>query len=103
MHFEARGNSGEKSLKKYSSVSLKGTQVGRINSRKLDEHKRAVSPETNTVPFAMPQLLEVYQYVQGNLFFCHGQSKLEGTMVNREPPQTMKLTCKKIIILIILI
>lgn len=52
---------GEKSLKKYGGVSLEGTQLERIYSRKLDEHKGAVSPGTNTVllPFAMPQLLEI--------------------------------------------
>lgn len=61
----------EKSLKKYGGVSLEGTQLERIDSRKLDEHKGAVSPGTNTVllPFAMPQLLEIYQYVKGNLSF----------------------------------
>lgn len=80
MHFEDRGNSEEKkSLKNYSAISLKGTQLERIDSRRFDEHRRAVSPGTNTVllPFAMPQLLEVYQYVQGNLFFVMVRASLK--------------------------
>lgn len=65
--------------KKYSAVNLKATQLGRIDSRRLEENRRAVSRGTNTalLPFAMPQLLEVYQYVKGNLPFVMVRASLK--------------------------
>lgn len=75
-YFEDRGNSGKKI---YSAVSLTAAQLGRIDSRRLEENRRAVSRGTNTalLPFAMPQLLEVYQYVKGNLPFVMVRASLK--------------------------
>lgn len=99
MHFEDRGNSVEKkSLKKYSSlyIVLKGPQLERIGSRRLDEHRRSLSPGTNSAAaLCNASHSGGISICERESFFCHGQSKLEGTMVNREPPQTMKLIAVK--------
>lgn len=71
---------GRRKSPKKRRLSLKGTHLERIDSRRLDEHRKAVSQETNralvsycfctaVLPFAMPLLLEVYESVKRNLSF----------------------------------